>query len=162
MKTAAPGSVKQDSMLTDEARINTALTGLGIDKKKNPEGASSFTLEVDRRVRAESAAKGGKDLTADEKQRIVDTVSMDKVYVDEWGRDPEKPIFQLGDDDLKNAYVRLPTRKDIYGNQKYENVYLNTIPSTDRMQIISALKKRGMPVTEQAIAAIYVTTKKGK
>lgn len=150
--STSKGGVKQDSMLTDEARINTALTGLGIVKKDNPAVATAFTLEVDRRVRAESAARGGKDLTADEKQKIIDTVAMDKVYVDEWGRDPQKPIALLKPDELADAYVTV-------GEQR---VQLNTIPATDRAQIISALKKRGITATEQAIAELYLMNKKGK
>jgi hypothetical protein len=159
----AKGGVKQDTIITDEGRINNALVGMGIDKKKNPEAATTFTLEVDRRVRAESAAKGGKDLTADEKQRIVDTVMMDKVYVDEWGRDPEMPVTMVEPDDLKGAYVLVPDAPHpVYGTTRTKQVYLNTIPATDRAQIISALKKRGMPVTEQNIAQLYLMNKKGK
>lgn len=150
--TTSKGGAKQDSMLTDEARISTAITALGIDKKKNPEAATAFVMEVDRRVRAESAAKGGKDLTADEKQAIVDRVALDKVYVDEVGRDPQKPVFLLTPDELADAYV------DVGGKR----VQLNTIPATDRAQIISALKKRGITATEQAIAELYLMNKKGK
>lgn len=150
--SVSKGGVKQDAMLTDEQRINNALVGLGIDKKKHPDTAGTFTLEVDRRVRAESAARGGRDLTADEKQKIVDQVSMDKVFVNEWGRDPEKPLALLKPEQLANAYVTVDGR----------DIKLNTIPATDRMQISEALRKRGLPVTEQQIARIYLSTQKGK
>lgn len=157
------GGVKQDAMLTDEARINSALVGLGVDKKKNPEGATAFVLEVDRRVRAESAAKGGRDLTADEKQAIVDRVALDKVYVDEWGSDPQVPAALLDPDQQGDAYVVVPGEsKGLYGTRQAQRVNLNSIPATDRAQIIAALRKRGLQPTEQAIAELYLMNKKGK
>lgn len=146
---AKPGTVKQDSMLTDEARINAAIVGLGIDKKKNPETAVTLTNEIDRRVRSASAAKGGKDLTADEKQSIVDRVVMDKVYVDEWGTDPQKPLALLKPEELKKAYVRV--------NGK--NVFVSAVPSLDRRQIVQALQATGQAPTEQAIVEMYLAGK---
>lgn len=147
--TASKGGVKQDSMLTDEARINSAIVGLGIDKKKNPEAAVSLTNEIDRRVRAHSAAKGGKDLTADEKQGIVDRVVMDKVYVDEWGTDPQKPLALLTPDEVAKAYVSV--------NGK--NVPVSSVPQTDRRQIIKALYATGQNPTEQAIVEMFLAGK---
>ena len=145
------GGVKQDTMVTDEGRINNALVGLGIDKKKDPETAVMLTNEIDRRVRAASAAKGGKDLTADEKQAIVDRVVLDKVYVDEWGRDPQKPLALVTPKEMSKAYVRV--------NGK--NVLVSSVPSTDRRQIIQALQATGQTVTEQAIVEMYLAGKKG-
>lgn len=149
--TTRAGGVKQDSMLTDEARINAAIVGLGIDKKKHPETAVMLTNEIDRRVRVASAAKGGKDLTADEKQAIVDRVVMDKVYVDEWGTDPQKPLALVKPEELSKAYVRV--------NGK--NVPVSSVPALDRRQIIQALQTTGQPVTEQAVVEMYLAGKKG-
>jgi PIN domain nuclease of toxin-antitoxin system len=147
--TASKGGVKQDSMLTDEARINAAITGLGIDKKKQPEAAVNLTNEIDRRVRAASAAKGGKDLTADEKQGIVDRVVMDKVYVDEWGTDPQKPLALVTPEEMSKAYVRV--------NGK--NVPVSSVPMMDRRQIVKALQATGQAPTEQAIVEMYLAGK---
>lgn len=146
------GGVKQDSMMTDEARINTALIGLGIDKKKDPDTASRLTLEIDRQVRLASAAKGGKDLSADEKQAVVDRVVMDKVYVDEWGRDPQKPTALLTPAEMQNAYV----------NVNGKNVKVSSVPALDRRQIMQALKATGQVPTEQAIVEMYLTAQKQK
>jgi hypothetical protein len=140
-----PGPM-QDSMLTDEQRITAALPGAGIDKKKDPDGAGLFMSEVDRRVRALSASKGDKPVTPDEKQKIVDAVSMDKVFIDEWGTDPEKPIVLVKPEDLKKAYVVV--------NGK--NVPVSTVPPSDRMQIIQARRARGLSVNEQAIVETYM------
>jgi hypothetical protein len=144
------GGVKQDSMLTDEGRINAAIVGLGIDKKKNPEIAANLTNEIDRRVRAASAAKGGKDLTADEKQGIVDRVVLDKVYVDEWGTDPQKPLALLTPEEVSKAYVRVGGR----------NVPVSSVPMTDRRQIVKALQATGQAATEQAIVEMYLAGQK--
>lgn len=143
---ASKAGVKQDSMLTDEGRINSALISLGIDKKKNPETAVLLTNEIDRRVRVASAVKGGKDLTADEKQAIVDRVVMDKVYVDEWGRDPQKPLALLKPEEVGKAYVRV--------NGK--DVPLSVVPPLDRRQITQALQATGQLVTEQAIVEMFL------
>lgn len=147
---ASKGGTKQDSMLTDEGRINAALVGLGIDKKKHPETASRLTLEIDRRVREASAVKGGKDLTADEKQGIVDRVVMDKVYVDEWGTDPQKPLVLLSPDEVKKAYV----------NVGGKNVPVSSVPVMDRRQIMKALQATGQQPTEQAIVEMYLAGQK--
>ena len=146
---AKPGTVKQDTMVTDEGRINNALVGLGIDKRKDPETAVMLTNEIDRRVRTASAAKGGKDLTADEKQDIVDRVVMDKVYLDEWGRDPEKPLALVTPEEMSKAYVRVNGR----------NVRVSSVPALDRRQIVQALQATGQAPTEQAIVEMYLAGK---
>lgn len=150
--TASKGGPKQDSMLTNEGRINNALLGLGIDKKKNDQqanAAKAIVDEIDRRVRSASAAKGGKDLTADEKQGIVDSVVMDKVYVDEWGTDPQKPLALVTPEEMSKAYVRV--------NGK--NVPVSSVPVRDRRQIVQALQATGQQPTEQAIVEMYLAGK---
>lgn len=146
IKTKATTPGKQDSLLTDEQRINQALVALGIDKKNDPASAAALAQEVDRRVRVESAARGGKDLTADEKQKLIDSVVMDRVYVDEWGRDPEKSVAMLTPEEMKDAYVRV--------NGK--NIKVSTVPMSDRQNIIAALRAVGQVPTEQAIVNLYL------
>lgn len=139
---------KVDSMMTDQQRIDQALVGLGIDKKKDPETAGLFQSEVDRRVRAASQEKG-KDLTATEKQSIVDRVALDKVYVDEFGTDPQKPVAMLTPEELANAYVRVNGKE----------VKVSSVPARDRQQIIAALRATGQVPTEQAIVEMYLRSK---
>lgn len=143
------GGDKQDTMLTDDQRVNGALVGAGIDAKKQPEAAYQVRLEVDRRVRAESSAKGGKQLTGDEKQRVVDSVLLDKVFVNEWGTDPQKPLALLKPEELGKAYVTVGGK----------DVPLSTVPMTDRAEIIRARRSRGLPVSEQAIVETYLKAK---
>lgn len=140
---------KQDSMLTDVARVDGALTAAGIDAKKNPDVAYKVQMEIDRRVRADSASRGGKELTADEKQKHIDAVLMDKVFVSEWGRDSQKPLALLKPEELKDAYVTV----------NGADVKLSTIPLIDRQQIMDSLRRKGEVVTEQAIAEVYLRNK---
>jgi hypothetical protein len=150
IQTTAAKPGQQDSMISDEARISAALVGLGIDKKSDPESAVRLTTEIDRRVREASAAKGNKPLTPDEKQMVVDRVVLDKVYVDEWGTDPEKPIALLEPDEMADAYVKVDGK----------NIKVSSVPQTDRRQIIAALRATGQAVTEQNIVRLYVDGKK--
>jgi len=143
-------TAQQDSMLTDTQRIDGAVSSLGIDAKKKPEEAYAVRSEIDRRVRAESAENGNKPVTADRKQQIIDAVVIDKVFVDEWGRDPERPTTLLTPDEQKNAYVKVDGRE----------VKLSSIPADDRAAIMRGLQARGVPVTEQAIARVFVARKK--
>lgn len=147
LRTASP---KQDSMLTDESRITGALVGAGIDAKTKPEIAYQVRSEIDRRVRAESAALGGKDLSADQKQRVVDSVLLDKVYVDEWGSDPQKPLSTLKSEELTKAYVLVDGK----------TVKVSTVPMADRQQIINSLRKNSQLVTEQSIVEVYLRKQK--
>lgn len=150
--SAAKGGAAQDSMITDQGRIDTALVGLGIDKKKDPDTASRLTLEIDRQVRLASTAKGNKQLTADEKQAVVDRVVMDKVYVDSWGVDSQKPVALLSAEEQQKAYVQV--------NGK--NYKVSSVPALDRRQIIGALKATGQVPTEQAIVEMYLSAQKQK
>ena len=101
--SASKGGAKQDSMLTDEGRINAAIVGLGIDKKKNPEAAAGLTNEIDRRVRAASAAKGGQNSARPKaKTRIISPRSSWQrrawwCNVHPSGRSPSEPSSQRWD-----------------------------------------------------------------
>jgi hypothetical protein len=150
IQAAARKPGKQDDMLTDEQRINVALRGLGIDPKKKPDEAGRVMTEIDRRVRAASSAKGDKPLTPDEKQKIVDDVAKDTVYVSEFFTDPQKPVALLTPEEQAKAYVRVDGR----------NVPVSSVPASDRRQIIAALRATGRPVSEQNIVQLYVDGKK--
>lgn len=150
LQTAKPKDSKQDSMISDHERINSALVGLGIDQHKKPEAAKPIIDEIDRRIRATSAAKGDKQLTPEEKQKVVDSVVLDKVYTGTFFKS-EKLVSQLKPEDMGDAYVMVDDKQ----------VKLSSVPMVDRRQIIEALKKTGQAVTEQNIATLYVKAKKG-
>jgi hypothetical protein len=139
-------SSQQDTLLTDTQRQDKALTDLGIDKKAAPDNAYQVLGLIDQRIREASTAKGGKPLTPDEKQSVIDGVVMDRVYVDEWGRDPEKLAPLLTPEETADAYVMV--------NEK--RVPISAVPAETRIEIIQARRARGLPVTEQAIVETYL------
>jgi hypothetical protein len=151
--SSKPG--ERDALYTTQQRTEQALIGLGIDAKKKPEEAKGFMDVIDQRIRAASAAKG-KKLNPDEEQAIIDGVTLDKVYVDEWGTDPEKPVALLKRDPSK----KIDEMKDAYVKVDGKRVMLSSIPDDDRKQIIAARRQQGLPVTEQAIAEYYIRRQK--
>lgn len=88
----------------------------------------------------------GKELTRDRKRQIMEQVIMDQAFVSEWGRDPRKPVALLTEDEMAEAYVQVGG----------EEVKLTAIPAEQRRQITQTLTRRGRPVTEQAIAELWV------
>ncbi len=147
LKTAVKsGGSKQDSMLTDEARLKHAVTSLGIDPKKNPADAMRVTEEIDRRVRAASEAKGGRPLSPDEKQAEIDRVVKDEVMVPAWGSDTKKSNFALSPDEQKKAYVTVGDKP----------VLVSSVPPGERYRIIKALHERRKSVNEQSIVELYM------
>jgi hypothetical protein len=97
-------------------------------------------------------ATHGKKASPEDLKVMLNEVKMNRVRVKEWGRDPEKPVITLGEKDIGKAYV-------IVGGKE---VNLAEIPSERRAQAIEALKQRNRPVTEQAIAELWVTAGKPK
>lgn len=145
-ETRGKAGPKQDSLLSDEARVNNALTSLGIDKKKQPQEAAAIVRAIERRVQEISAAKGGKDLLPSEKDTAINEIVMDKVYVDKLGPDPENIFALLKEGDVEGAYVKVGGK----------NVPLSVVPQYDRVQIMNALRQTGKPVTHQAIVTLYL------
>jgi hypothetical protein len=134
----------QDSIINDQARINNALTVLGIDKKKDAETAAQFEQQIDRLIREASAAKGNRPLTPSEKQAVVDVAVMNKAYVESWWIDKEKPVVLMTPDELADAYVFMGETR---------------IPVKDRDEIIKALRRANEPVTEAEIVRLYLEGK---
>ena len=84
-------------------------------------------------------------LTRDEKEEVMYRVINDKVYVDGFFSDTEKPLFQVSKDDLGDTYVLVDKKK----------VYSNQINASERLKIIDALRGANRPVTEASIAQIW-------
>lgn len=151
IKLASPveqGGGTQDALFTLQQRIDQSLSAfpdINLDSEDGKAMAGQFQADVDRRVREESLAKKRK-LTPDEEQLIVDRATLDRVYVDEWGSDPQLPVGMLSSEQLEDAYVTVQNR----------NIRLSSIPADDRLQIISALRQSGIFPTEQQIATLYL------
>ncbi len=147
---------QRESLITDTVRINNSLLTAGYTSKENPEETAALVTEIERRTNAASAANGNKPLQPDEKQEVIDSVLLDKVYVDEFGRDPEKPWALVKKDEQSNAYVRIEPTTD---RGRTRSVLLDSVPLTDQARITEALRKAGEPVTKQTIVEWYL---KGK
>lgn len=104
---------------------------------------------VEQQIDIEQRDKKRK-LTPDEKEKVMQRVIDNKVFVDRTFRsDPEVPIALVETDKLGDTYV-------VVNGQE---VKLNTIPATSRAKIVRQLIAAGQPVTEMAIAQIYVLSK---
>lgn len=114
---------------------------------------ATFEQTVDQRVREfERVDLGGKrKASSEELQKILDGVARDKVRIDEWGRDPEKPAALVAQNDRAAAYVDVT---DETGD--VSRVTLAQIPADVRTAIVLARQKAGLPISERAIATYWV------
>lgn len=154
-------SEKHLEIITVDQRMKQAAIGAGIipaDEKPNEEQIKQFAqfqTVIDQRVRQfERTDLGGKrKATTEELQRIIDQTLMDKAFVPRWyWADKEQPIALLSPEDQARAYVTV----------NGEEVPLAAIPIEQRTLIASKLRARGLPVTEQAIADLWVRAGKPK
>jgi len=134
------------------AQDNKLIPFTGSPNEKQQKDFAMFEKTIQKRVNDfELTQLGGKrKANTDEVKRITNEVLLDKVKIDEWGRDPEVMSYQITPDNAKQAYV------NVGGKQ----IYVSQIPVTDREQIAAGLKKRGLPVTQQAIAEVWLQGQK--
>lgn len=111
--------------------------------KDNDDGRaiSAFYDNLNRKTTAFQETKGRKP---DDKElnQIIDDMLIDRVFVEEWGRDPEKPLTTLTPEELKEAYVII----------EKQEVKVSEIPDKERTEITLKLIKAGQRVTEENIA----------
>lgn len=114
---------------------------------------AQFQLDVDHRVRQfESQDLGGKrKANSQELQVILDSVTKDVVYKPQWWwyRDSTALRKDLSPEDEGRAYVMVGDR----------SVRLVDIEAADRARITRDIQLRGQPVTEQAVAAMWLEVK---
>lgn len=109
---------------------------------------AQFERLVDDRVRQFEATdlQGKRKANSAELQQIIDGTLMDKVFVSRTGWFDREVIAGLAAEDLTRAYVNV-------GGQE---VRVAQIPANQRAAIASKLQSRGLPVTEQRIAELWV------
>ena len=110
---------------------------------------AQFERLVDDRVRQFEATdlQGKRKANSAELQQIIDGTLMDKVFVSRTGWFDREVIAGLAaPEDLTRAYVNV-------GGQE---VRVAQIPANQRAVIASKLQSRGLPVTEQRIAELWV------
>ena len=127
----------------------------GKAKEKELKAFADFQQMVDNRIRQfEAVDLGGKrKANSGELQQIIDNVLLDQVKVPRtFWFDFEKPAALLSDDEISRAYV------EVGG----EEIVLASIPQAQRSTIVGKLRARGLPVTEQAVAELWVRAGKPK
>lgn len=152
---------KHLEILTTDNRMKQAAIQAGIlpaEGKPNEDQAKQFAqfqTTIDQRVRQFERIdlQGKRKATSEELQRIVDTTLLDKAFVPKalW-TDSQKPVSLMTPEDQARAYVTVGG----------EDVTLASIPMSQRALITSKLQARGLPVTEQAIAELWVRAGKPK
>lgn len=152
---------KHLEIITTDNRVKQAAIQADIlpsDGKPNGDQTKTFAQfqqMIDERVRQfeRSDLAGKRKASSEELQKIIDTVMMDKAFVPRalWF-DKERPIALLEEQDQARAYV----------NVQGEEISLASVPMQQRALISSKLQARGLPVTEQAIAELWVRAGKPK
>lgn len=135
-------------MVKNAAQKAGVLPYNGKPSENQAKAFDTFSTEIDKRVAAfeQGNLQGKRKATQEELQQIIDRTLMDKVYVDSWGFDPQKPLAVVNQDDQGNAYVKVGS----------EDIKLASIPATQRALIVSKLQARNIPVTEQTVAELWV------
>jgi len=154
-------SEKHLEIITTANRVKQGAINAGIlpaDGKPDEDESKAFaqfSQLVDDRVRQFERVdlEGKRKANSEELQRIIDHVLIDKAFVPRtlWF-DHEQPIALMAPEDLARAYVTV----------NGEDVPLSSIPTDQRVLIASKLQARGRPVTEQAVAELWVRAGKPK
>ncbi|WP_103035766.1 hypothetical protein [Castellaniella caeni] len=132
------------------------------DKAKIGELRSTIETRIDE----EQAAKK-RVLSREEKRAVMQTVLDNRVFIDEYGKDPEKFQYELSSSDRQNAYVTVDVPITVRASRfsqpiqttKKQDIYLRDISKEERSAIINKLSKLNMPITEQTIAQAWANAK---
>lgn len=140
--------VTTNEMVSRSAKEAKIIPFKGTPNEEQQKNLGLFEAAVQREVDAIAATlpKGHKPSNT-EVQKAIDKVLLDKVKIDEFGRDPEKPmIFVKGNPNaMKNAYVTVGGR----------DIYISKIPITDQENYTQKLKDAGIPVTQRKLAEMW-------
>lgn len=145
---SAQQSIRNGNAVDDKLRwiknegqvIDGVMESIGIDPKKNPEDARAFYGRMQDMMTLYQQDNGGKRPSPTEWERMVkqQAVQAKLPGTGFWG------YFQ----DTARAF-ELPEGTPA-------NVDIDQVPSQDRLQIEDALRRRGLPVTDEAIVGYYL------
>jgi len=137
----------------DADQLESTLLRNGFNKIANPprgdEAAAAQSLYMRDNVKTLINAEQervGRQLSRDEKQRIIDRTVLDKVFVSRWGRDPEVPFASMAPGELAQAYVTVDK----------QDIMLRDIPPARMTQIRTALERSGLPTDIRNIAEAWL------
>jgi hypothetical protein len=137
----------------DADQLEATLTRNGFTKLANPPRGDTKAQEqslymrdnIKTLINAEQE-RVGRQLSRDEKQRIIDRAVLDKVFVSRFGRDPEVPFAAMTPGELEQAYVTVDK----------QDVMLRDIPPARMTQIRNALERSGLPTDIRNIAEAWL------
>lgn len=140
--------------LSDIQRLTSSAINAGIISAKSSErneeqllAFEQFKLDYDNRVREfEQLENNGRRATSAQKTSILDTMTIDRVMVDDWFADTETIASVLTEEQYEDAYVMVGGTR----------VNLRQIPLEDRQQIVAARRAAGLPITEAGIAEYWL------
>jgi len=140
--------ISVDSRVKDAALRAGLLPGFGRPNKDQLQQVARLERAVDDRVRRfeQSDLAGKRKANGEELQRILDATLLDTAFVPGKFWDSTALTAVMTPDELANAYVKVEGDK----------VKLTDIPTSQRALIASKLQARGMAITEQRIAELWV------
>lgn len=145
------GSNEGLQLLTTQDLMKRTAREIGIlpksGDKLSPEQDAAFlefSQTMQRRVNTWEATNG-KKASPEALASMLNEEKMNKVYLDTWGRDPQRAVVSLEADELGKAYVMV-------GNQQ---IRLANIPADYRADAIQRIQAKGLVVTEQLIASMW-------
>lgn len=145
--------ISKNEMVKRAAQQNGILPWKGSPTEKQAKAFAEFESRIDGLVRdKESMDPNGKKASSDDLQKIIQSTLMDKAFISEWGRDPEKTLATMSPNDMEKAYIKVGK----------EEIRLSAIPATQQAEITQSLRRRGIPVTQQRIAELWVKAGKPK
>lgn len=148
-------------IITTAQRVKQNAIAAGIipaDEKPSKDETKAFARfnqAIDEQVRQFERVdlQGKRKANSEELQQIIDRALLDKAFVPRsFWFDKEQPLSVLTPEDQSRSYVRV----------EGEDIALGSIPADQRMTIATKLQARGLPVTEQAIADLWVRAGKPK
>jgi soluble lytic murein transglycosylase-like protein len=151
-KLNTPQDIAEAKYDEDSFKIFASKAGIKVfdstrkPKDKEAEGQFRYAVETAMVVRQNQLKR---PLSRAEQEEVMAEVMSNKVYLSEWGRDPEVMMAVVSEDDMGNTYVKVGSKQ----------VYLKEIPASSRSMIIRQLRAAGMPVTEAAIAEVWLAAK---
>lgn len=105
----------------------------------------TFTEKMQTKVNTWESANG-KKASPEVLSSLLNEEKVNKVRLDVWGTDPEKSVISLSSDEIGKAYITVGKRE----------IKLSAIPVDYRANAIRRIQSKGMAVTEQLIASMWV------
>jgi soluble lytic murein transglycosylase-like protein len=136
----------------DSFKVFASKAGLKVfDSKIGPvekEKIGQFRYAVETAIDVRQAQLK-RPLSRAEQEEVMAEVLNDKVFIDQFGKDPQQILSLVSKDNMGNAYVTVGEKQ----------VYVQDIDMDTRKIISDGLRAAGMPVTEVTIAEIWLREK---